>query len=195
MAEGLVGLLDGEIDELALDIGVVARRLLGVGDDHIDDDVVGLRRLGSLPWLGVGTAAASSSPWTRGRGERMPAVAGRRMLASPCLTRGSSRRFGIVAAHALGHRRMLLRHAVLAHLDDGIDLAAHVPDRIDAALVLDRAGHLAARPPHQRGRRAGLFDSAAPDAHVGLDVDARAHDREDGVIAERDGDLRLGIRA
>ena len=43
LAEGLVGLLDGEIDQLALHVGVVARRLLGVGDDDVDDDVVGLR--------------------------------------------------------------------------------------------------------------------------------------------------------
>ena len=69
---------------------------------------------------------------------------------------------------------MLLRHAVLAHLDHGVHLAAQVPDRIDAALVLDGAGHLAARPPHDRGRRAGALDHAAPDAHVGPDVDARA---------------------
>ena len=43
LAERLVGLLDREIDKLALDVGVVARRLLRVGDDDVDDDVVGLR--------------------------------------------------------------------------------------------------------------------------------------------------------
>ena len=36
-------LLDGEIDQLAPDVGVVARGLLRVGDDHVDDDVLGCR--------------------------------------------------------------------------------------------------------------------------------------------------------
>ena len=44
LAEGLVGFLDGEIDQLALHVGVVARGLLGVGDDDVDDDVVRLAR-------------------------------------------------------------------------------------------------------------------------------------------------------
>ena len=47
-------LLDGEVDELAPDIGVVACRLLGVGDDHVDDDV-----LGWGPPFAVGRSALS----------------------------------------------------------------------------------------------------------------------------------------
>ena len=102
---------------------------------------------------------------------------------------------GSLARMRCGHRRVLLRHPVLGHLDDGMHLAAHVADRIDAALVLDGAGHLAAGPPHERGRRAGALDRAPPDAHVGPDVDAGAHDREHRVVAERDGDLAASLDA
>ena len=38
-AEGFVCLFDGKVDELALDIGIVARCFLGVGDNDVDDDV------------------------------------------------------------------------------------------------------------------------------------------------------------
>jgi hypothetical protein len=41
-AEGPVCLLDSELDELALDVDVVAPCLLRVGDDHIDDNVLRL---------------------------------------------------------------------------------------------------------------------------------------------------------
>ena len=42
-AEGPVRFLDGEIDKLVFDVGVVARCLLRVGDNHINDDVIRFR--------------------------------------------------------------------------------------------------------------------------------------------------------
>ena len=40
--KGRVCLFDGEIDELALDIAVVACSLLRVGDEHVDNDVLSI---------------------------------------------------------------------------------------------------------------------------------------------------------
>ena len=79
---------------------------------------------------------------------------------------------------------MFLRHALGAHLDDGVELPAHVPDRVDLALVLHRAGHLAVRPPHERDEAAGLLDLTAPDAQVGFDVERGAGNRQDGLVVQ-----------
>ena len=94
------------------------------------------------------------------------------------LHQGVVSQVGIVCAQALRHRRMFLGHEVLAHLNDGLHLAAHVADRIEPALVLYGAGHLAARPPHQDRWRAGIINGASPGAHVGFDVDTCPGDRE-----------------
>ena len=44
VAEGLVGFFDRELDQLSPDVAVVARSLLGVGDDHVDGDLFGAWR-------------------------------------------------------------------------------------------------------------------------------------------------------
>jgi len=42
VAEGLIGLLDGERDQILLDVVVMARGEFGVRDDERDGDVAGL---------------------------------------------------------------------------------------------------------------------------------------------------------
>ena len=44
VAEGLIGLFDGERDEILLDVVVMARGEFGVGDDEREGDVAGLGR-------------------------------------------------------------------------------------------------------------------------------------------------------
>ena len=53
------------------------------------------------------------------------------MLASPCFTSESSRKFGSLTRMRSGIGRMLLRHLLLAHIDDGIDAVLDVPDGMD----------------------------------------------------------------
>ena len=99
----------------------------------------------------------------------------------------------VVDAHALGHRRMLLRHLLLAHLNNGIDAAPDVPNGIDMPCVADRAGLPSARPPHQSDQVASAFHFAPPDRSVCPDVEARAVDRNNGLVAQLEGNLGQGI--
>ena len=100
----------------------------------------------------------------------------------------------IVGAHAFRHGCMLWRHPVLAHLNDRVHFAPHVSDRVNPALVLDRARHLAAGPPHNRGRQIRTFDPAVPNAPVRLDVHARSSDGQDGLFTQGDPDLGKTVR-
>src|SRR5438132_4802690 len=56
--------------------------------------------------------------------------------------------------------------------------------------MLNRARHLAIRPPNDGRRRVRSFDAAVPNAHAWFYVDARTIDGQDGALTERDDDLR-----
>src|SRR5215468_2010025 len=141
-AERLVALLDGEIDQFALDVGIVACGFFGIGNQHVDDDVFA-RRCG-LGLAGHELALAGGELWllpARRRRHRLHA-SGHRPEATgvALLDQRVIAQIGVVVAHARRHRRVFLGHPILAHLDDGVHLPAHVPDRVDPTLVLHVAG-------------------------------------------------------
>src|SRR5262249_4703387 len=79
---------------------------------------------------------------------------------------------------------MLGRHSLIAQLDDGVQVFANSPDGVIAAVVLDRAGHLAVGPPHERHLPATILDVAPPNALPGILNDAGARSRQYRIVTE-----------
>src|SRR6478672_4021478 len=123
----------------------MARCLRRISDDHIDDDVLGcgagllLARFWLAGWgicqllLGV---CLRSRCWPRAAGHSLQGAC-IALLHERVIVEG-----WMAGTHALRHWRMLLRHPLLAHVDDGVDVVLDMADGVDMPLVADRARHL-----------------------------------------------------
>src|SRR5262245_53628269 len=84
---------------------------------------------------------------------------------------------------------MLARHALIVELDDGVDAAAQVADRVEQSSILCDAGHTAVRPPHQCQRGTCSLYGTAKDGLIALDFNAGAVDGLVRAPAKRDADV------